>query len=65
LRLRVVHLPVQGELDNLVRPYILVFDRIADTELAENFSTTVGRFPELSGGACHGVIGMAEELDIE
>lgn len=65
MRLRVVHLPVQGELENVTRPYLLVFDKIEGSELADQFHDTVGRFPEVSGGVCHGVIGVEGELEIE
>lgn len=61
MKLSVVHLPTSME----EAPYILVFSGM-DAETAQGMNDAVKRFPEVSGGACHGVVAVAtDELTIE
>lgn len=65
MRLRVVHLPVQGELENLARPYMIVLDRVPQEFIDTTSPAELGRFTEHSGGLCHGIIAYDGELEIE
>lgn len=62
MKLSVVHLPVTMDEP---APYILVFSGVTE-ETAAEMNAAVKRFPELSGGACHGVVAVpTDDLTIE
>lgn len=67
MRLRVVALP--HGLNNTNPPYMLVMDRIPESEFPDQPDLNMQQFgehlKEASGGQCHGLLMVRGELDIE